>query len=269
MWPPTTDTNPQTPIGQPVINTSMGVYPLPMQTTLSGTGAMAHYMPLLPSNAEVKDNLQQLELAYRTRSNRDWAGKGDNGKSILHPLRLEPWPNLNPAELFKIGLAFAKTNRAPPLPFDMSHLNSGMLIDGRAFHMAASLSDGNLLLQRFLPGTFSDSTSSKKLQSMRKATKAFHVYASLVRRTRVWDLTPEVCWDFIVEQDLFSSDQIPYAGFYRMPDHKPHEAVVALVESVHRTFIELLGHTPKMLDYAAVEQVHKNRCLQWSNIADV
>ena len=70
------------------MSASMGVYPLPTQTTLSGAGAMAHYMPLLPSNAEVKDNLQRLESAYRARSNRDWVGKGDNGKSILHPLNL-------------------------------------------------------------------------------------------------------------------------------------------------------------------------------------
>ena len=227
----------------------------------------------LPSNAEYKLNLFKCESEYRRRNRAAWAHRPDNGKTLLHPLRLEPWVNMEASELFKIGLEFAIENQAPPMPHNLSHLQNGMLIDGRAYMLAASLSDPDMVLRRFLPGTFEDrgSTASKPLLDMRECLKAFSIYSALIKRTRSWDLTPEILWDYLIEADLYNSDDRPHAGYYRMPEHKPHLACASLIEAVHRTYVEFMGHVPKLMDFDAIESVHIIRCKQephhWSPTA--
>ena len=227
----------------------------------------------LPSNAEYKLNLFKFESEYRQRDRAAWSNRPDNGRTILHPLRLEPWVNMGASDLFRIGLEFALENRAPPMPHNLTHLQNGMLIDGRAYMLAASLSDADLMLKRFLPGTYEDRGSivSKPLLDMRETLKAFSIYSALVKRTRSWDLSPEILWDYLIEADLYSSDDQPHAGYYRMPEHKPHLACASLIEAVHRTFINFMGQVPKLMDFAAIESVHIIRCKQephnWSSTA--
>ena len=55
-------------------------------------------------------------------------------------------PHLMAAELYSIGLTYFNKARPLALLHDMSHLTFGVLVDPRAFLMAASLSDPVLVL---------------------------------------------------------------------------------------------------------------------------
>ena len=61
---------------------------------------------------------------------RSFDGQMDYGQHKLHSIRFEADPHVNPADPYKLGLAYHCTTKPPPFFHDLSHLESGLMIDG-------------------------------------------------------------------------------------------------------------------------------------------
>ena len=213
----------------------------------------------------VKERLVANEREYRSRDRSHWASWPDDGYQQLHPFRLEPLPHINPEALFRIGLEFARRNGAPPLLHDLSHIQAGTMLDGRAYEMAATLTDPFLVLERFRPGTLNDAASDRPLANLKETLKAWSVYRLLCRAAKPWDKGPEIAYDFVIENDMFVSELVPYSGFYRLPALPQHRAIADFVQAVHSSAIDNLPNRPGLTTWERLETIHKQRCMEKSS----
>ena len=125
--------------------------------------------------AEMKALIQSNQQFFRNRG--PWHSKFlDDGFEKLHPLRIEPLSQISPDELFRQGLYYTGWNKTPTTTHVMTHLHRGLLIDPRAWILASTITDENLVLEHFRPGTMSDPGGEHQLGNMRDMLRAWFWY---------------------------------------------------------------------------------------------
>ena len=124
--------------------------------------------------------LNQNEKEYRGVI-KTYDGQKDDGKYLLHGLRFAPAPHCNPADLYTLGLELHRTKPPPAFFHDLSHLEGGLMINARAFVLANSISDANLPLEVFRPGTLSMPESDRTVADLKEVQKSFAIYQALTR----------------------------------------------------------------------------------------
>ena len=114
---------------------------------------------------EMKELLQANQQLFRNRG--PWHHKWkDDGFEEIHPLRIEPSSQVAPDVLYKEGMYYTNWNKTPPTTHMMTHLHGGIMIDPRAWIIAATISEETLPLEVFKPGTMSDPGGEHQLRDM-------------------------------------------------------------------------------------------------------
>ena len=196
-------------------------------------------------------------------------GQMDDGKYRLHGLRFAPSPHCNPADLYSMGLERHRTKPPPAFFHDLSHLEGGLMINARAYVLANSISDANLPLEAFRPGTLSLPESDRPVADLKETQKAFNIYQILTRRSKPWDFSLEVLGDFLIEVEWFLPSDRPVCGYYRRPSYPAYRAVADLIVAVNRSIVQLLPIRSAMLDTTEVKRIHQQRASEspefWSH----
>ena len=210
---------------------------------------------------EMKESLQANQQLFRNRG--PWHHEyPDDGFETLSPLRLEPAPQIAPDVLFKEGLYYTSWNKTPPTTHVMTHLHGGIMIDTRAWIIAASISEETLPLEVFKPGTMSEPVGENQLRDMRDVHLAWFWYRTLRRRALPWDHSNEVLENFLIEADHFADTSRPVGGFYRMTSHPQHLAVATLIRACHRVLVGRTQDRPGILTIRDIEDIHRQTCCQ-------
>ena len=210
---------------------------------------------------EMRELLQANQQLFRNRG--PWHHKfPDDGFEILHPLRFEPAAQVAPDVLYKEGLYYTSFNKTPPTTHVMTHLHGGIMIDTRAWIIAASISEETLPLEVFKPGTMSDPGGEHQLRDMRDVLLAWFWYRTLRRRCLPWDYSTEVLESFLIEADHFAETNRPVGGFYRLASHPQHLAVATLIRACHRVVIGRTQDRPAILSIRDIEEIHRQYCCQ-------
>ena len=210
---------------------------------------------------EMKEALQVNQQLFRNRG--PWHYKyPDDGFRILHPLRLEPAPQIAPDVLYREGLYYTYWNKTPPTTHVMTHLHGGIMIDTRAWIIAASISEETLPLEVFKPGSMADPVSENQLRDMRDVLLAWFWYRTLRRRCLPWDHSNEVLECFLIEADHFADTNRPVGGFYRLASHPQHLAVATLIRACHRVLVGRTQDRPGILSIRDIEDIHRQTCCQ-------
>ena len=200
---------------------------------------------------------------------RTYDGQKDDGKYQLHGLRFAPSPHCNPCDLYSLGLERHRTKPPPAFFHDLSHLEGGLMINARAYVLANSISDANLPLEVFRPGTLSMPESDRPVADLKETQKSFHIYQVLTRRSKPWDMSLEVLHDFLIEVEWFISAERPVCGYYRRPSYPAYRAVADLIVAVNRSIVQLLPIRSAMLDTTEVKRIHSQRASEspefWSH----
>ena len=234
-----------------------------------------------PAPAALKDDESKLssrESAVRLLNHNEkvyrgvvktYDGQKDDGKHLLHGLRFAPAPHTNPADMYTLGLKLHRTKAPPAFYHDLSHLEGGLMINARAFVLANSISDANLPLEVFRPGTLSMPESDRPVADMKEVQKSFSIYQALSRRSKPWDHSLETLNDFLIEVEWFSNIERPVCGYYRRPSYPAYRAVADLIVAVNRSVVQLLPIRATMLDTTEVRRIHSQRASEmpeyWSH----
>ena len=184
----------------------------------------------------------------------------DDSRHDIHPLRFAPGPHLAPSDAFTLGLINWKETRPPAYWHDISHLQAGNMVDHRAYARSNNLTDGALRLEVFRPNSLTKPDNDHPLCNMREVQKALFLMMALVRRQRPWDSSPELIWDYLIENEWFEPLSRPFSGFYRKPAHPPHSAVHTLVLATHRALVQSLAISTGPLSRATIDEIHRQRC---------
>ena len=143
------------------------------------------------------------------------------------------------------------------------------MINARAYVLANSISDANLPLEVFRPGTLSMPESDRPVADLKETQKSFHIYQVLTRRSKPWDMSLEVLNDFLIEVEWFQSTERPVCGYYRRPSYPAYRAVADLIVAVNRSIVQLLPIRSAMLDTTEVKRIHSQRASEspefWSH----
>ena len=143
------------------------------------------------------------------------------------------------------------------------------MINARAFVLANSISDANLPLEVFRPGTLSMPESDRPVADLKEVQKAFAIYQALTRRAKPWDHSLETLHDFLIEVEWFTSVERPVCGYYRRPSYPAYRAVADLIVAVNRSIVQLLPIRATMLDTTEVRRIHSQRASEmpeyWSH----
>merc|ERR1711872_248186 len=142
---------------------------------------------------------------------------------------------------------------------DLSHLEGGLMINARAFVLANSISDANLPLEVFRPGTLSMPESDRPVADLKEVQKSFAIYQALTRRAKTWDHSLETLHDFLIEVEWFTSVERPVCGYYPRPSYPAYRAVADLIVAVNRSIVQLLPIRAAMLDTTEVKRIHSQR----------
>ena len=70
---------------------------------------------------------------------RSFDGRQDDERFGLHPIRFELTPHVSPDDMYKLGLAYYREMKPAPYFHSLSHLKSGLMIDGCAYLKAHCL----------------------------------------------------------------------------------------------------------------------------------
>ena len=144
----------------------------------------------------------------------------------------------------------------------MTHLHGGILIDPRAWIIAATISEETLPLEVFKPGTMSDPGGEHQLSNMRDVLRAWFWYRVLRRRCLPWDLSNEVLESWLLESDYFAETSRPVGGFYRLASHPQHLAVATIIRACHRVVVGRTQDRPSILTIREIEEIHRQYCSQ-------
>ena len=193
---------------------------------------------------------------------RSFDGQKDNGKYLLHSLRFDAHPHVNPVDLYHLGLERHRAKHPPAFFHDLSHLEGGLMINPRAYILANSITETSLPLEVFRPGTLSLPESDRPISDMRETQKAFSIYSALIRRAKPWDLSCEVLHDFFIENEWFTHAERPVCGFYRRLTYPAFRAVADLIVAINRSVVQLLPIKSVMLDSTEVRRIHTQRCTE-------
>ena len=143
------------------------------------------------------------------------------------------------------------------------------MINARAFVLANSISDANLPLEVFRPGTLSMPESDRPVADLREVQKSFAIYQALSRRAKPWDHSHETLNDFLIEVEWFTNIERPVCGYYRRPSYPAYRAVADLIVAVNRSVVQLLPIRATMLDTTEVRRIHSQRASEmpeyWSH----
>ena len=143
------------------------------------------------------------------------------------------------------------------------------MINARAFVLANSISDANLPLEVFRPGTLSMPESDRPVADLKEVQKSFAIYQALTRRAKPWDHSLETLNDFLIEVEWFTDVERPVCGYYRRPSYPAYRAVADLIVAVNRSIVQLLPIRATMLDTTEVRRIHSQRASEmpeyWSH----
>ena len=142
----------------------------------------------------------------------------------------------------------------------LRNLKAGNMVDNRAYVWANNLTDGALKLEVFRPNLLTMPDNDHPLRTMLEVQRAFSFYMALVRRQRLWDHTPEILLDYLIEAEWFSPENKPFSGFYRRPAHPPHAAVHTLILAAHRALVQSLVISSGAITYNTIDEIHHQRC---------
>ena len=134
------------------------------------------------------------------------------------------------------------------------------MINARAYVLANSITDANLPLEVYRPGTLSLPESDRPIADMKETQKSLHIYMVLTRRAKPWDFSLEVLLDFFIEVEWFQRAERPVCGYYRRPSYPAFRAVADLIVAVNRSIVQLLPIRSAMLDTTEVRRIHSQRC---------
>ena len=234
-----------------------------------------------PAPAALKDDESKLssrEVAVKLLNQNEkehrgviktYDGQKDDGKYLLHGLRFTPAPHCNPSDLYSLGLELHRSKPPPAFFHDLSHIEGGLMINARAFVLANSISDANLPLEVFRPGTLSMPESDRPVADLKEVQKAFAIYQALTRRAKPWDHSLETLHDFLIEVEWFTNAERPVCGYYRRPSYPAYRAAADLIVAVNRSIVQLLPIRATMLDTTEVRRIHSQRASEmpeyWSH----
>ena len=144
----------------------------------------------------------------------------------------------------------------------MTHLHGGILIDPRAWIQVATITDENLVLEYFKPGTMSDPGGEHQLGNMRDVLRAWFWYRTMRKRCNPWDLSNEVVESWMIEAEYFADLNRPIGGYYRLTSHPQHVAVTTLIKACHRVVIGRTQDRPSILTIQEIDEIHRQNCEQ-------